>query len=345
MRLIAFVCVLTITVNSVAQYEVAILPNLGGHMRAEAMWNGTIAGHTNEAPEVPVAWIEPGSKLLRLSADKGLALATSGDTLGGYLRIGTNYNTYRAVMWRLGQARPVQTVLHPTNGFYGNSWVFGTDGQSQVGRGSFFEPGWTVAAYHALLWRGSAESVTNLHPMEHNFRTSIALDVEGDFQVGSVTTYSPYIGGEVLATMWRGSAETMVMLHPAGAYYSQAVAHSGDTIAGYVDYGEPRPVVWKIGIPGYQQLPITGHRGWLRDTNGNEHVGYVATLLGGHGGGIEYRATVWAGDPPVATNLHSLLPAEIVQSFAEGIDAEGNIVGHGDTGGERVAILWRRINR
>ena len=71
----------------------------------------------------------------------------------------------------------------------------------------------------------------------------------------------------------------------------------------------------------------------------------MATLLGGHGGGVEYRATVWSGDPPTAVNLHSLLPGGIDQSFAEGIDSQGNIVGRGDTGGYRVAILWKRIGR
>src|SRR5688572_17033973 len=234
MKYLAFGVCVAIAAKAISQrYEVVILPNVGNHMRAEAVQGGTIAGHEDGAPPTPIAWIGPTFTPIRLSYQSGVALATSGSSVGGYLQLGSTYSSYRAVMWRLGASRPVVTDLHTGAGPFISTWVYGMNSQIQVGAGSYFEPGWFIPTENALLWRGTASSAVNLHPKESTtYRSSVATDVDGDIQVGSVGTYSPYIGGEKQAVMWRGSAESIRVLHPTGAAYSEALAVSGTTIVG-----------------------------------------------------------------------------------------------------------------
>ena len=90
----------------------------------------------------------------------------------------------------------------------------------------------------ALLWRGSASSLVNLHP--DGFTASSGSATSGGVQIGFGR-----IGGHTHALKWAGSANSVVDLHPTGFDSSEAVGISGDQIAGFGRIGdEPHALLW-----------------------------------------------------------------------------------------------------
>src|SRR6516164_4460025 len=89
----------------------------------------------------------------------------------------------------------------------------------QVGYGYASQPTYRQQ-YHALLWRGSAGSLVDLHPAGYN--GSIAYAADGNVQAGSAWTSG--IGSH--ATIWSGSASSVVDLNPPGTTGSEAYAVS-----------------------------------------------------------------------------------------------------------------------
>jgi hypothetical protein len=103
------------------------------------------------------------------------------------------------------------------------SRAYDTDGVSQVGYGI------NGPYLHATLWKGSADSVVDLNP--NGFDRSIAMGVDGQFQVGSGRLISnPH---ETHALMWTGSSSNFVDLNPAGFLFSAAEAVYGNMQVGF----------------------------------------------------------------------------------------------------------------
>lgn len=71
--------------------------------------------------------------------------------------------------------------------------------------------------------------------------------------------------------------------------------------------------------------------------NSYEEVGQVAY-------GVNFHAAVWHGTAQSIEDLHSCLPSYFVQSYATGVDSNGNIVGAAvDREGRTSPILWTPV--
>lgn len=153
------------------------------------------------------------------------ALGISGDQIVG---VGSDPGIH-ALLWT---SRGL-VDLHPA-GFVA-SRAYGTDGAQQVGSGTST----TDNNEHALLWKGSGNSVVDLHPAGYTY--SLAAGVSGGQQVGYGVTSS----GEH-ALLWTGSAESVVDLHPSGfnESYVAAVAAGRQVGAGRTADYSPRALLW-----------------------------------------------------------------------------------------------------
>jgi len=141
--------------------------------------------------------------------EQSRAWATSGAQQVGYGW--TTSGNKHALLWRGSAASVVD--LHP-RGFTGSE-ADGTSGEEQVGFGApqgshpiDRSDGGSLAT-HALLWRGSAASVVDLHP--RGFISSKALATSGGEQAGSgLPQGAPLVGSRQIpashALLWRGSA-------------------------------------------------------------------------------------------------------------------------------------------
>lgn len=206
-----------------------------------------------------------------------------------------------------------------------------TSGAQQVGYVCCF-PG----ASHAALWSGSAASFVDLHPA--GFYDSYAYGVSGGQQVGwgsSVTANYPH------ALLWNGSAASVVDLNPNGFTQSYGYGISGGEQVGQADC---HAVLWKGSAASVVDLhPKSGFDcSEARGTNGAQQVG--VGVAGGHN-----HALVWSGSASSVVDLNAFLPSGFTDSYAYGIDADGNIVGLACTAspnpclppGHSHAFLWK----
>ena len=146
--------------------------------------------------------------------DSSEALGTSGGQQVGWgVPTGGTFSRgpFHALLWR-GSAGSV-VDLHPSRSKWGfvDSQALATSGGQQVGWGGWGLPGWNEnhgGPSHALLWRGSADSVVDLHLLlPQGFESSYALgiDATGDV-VGFASTegaiHTPY------AFLWKRDAPT-----------------------------------------------------------------------------------------------------------------------------------------
>ena len=73
-------------------------------------------------------------------------------------------------------------------------------------------------------------------------------------------------------------------------------------------------------------------------TNGGQQVGWGETKEN------HDHALLWSGTAASAVDLNQFLPAGFTDSYAESIDAQGNIVGCAhDNAGNCHAILWQPV--
>ncbi len=76
----------------------------------------------------------------------------------------------------------------------------------------------------ALLWEGTAKSLTDLHPT--GWDASYAMATDGNRQVGWRERHTGNIGQ--FATMWSGSSKGWVDLHDPAYQETNALGISGD---------------------------------------------------------------------------------------------------------------------
>src|SRR5947207_1433229 len=122
-------------------------------------------------------------------------------------------------------------------------------------------------AAHAVLWRGSASSVVDLHP--NRFSDSYAWATDGTTQAGSGDV--PGKGRHALK--WSGSADSVVDLDPNG-FNSAATGVAGDQIVGYSTdiHGGYHALLWTGR--GLADLNPNGFGGSLAfGTDGIDQVG------------------------------------------------------------------------
>jgi hypothetical protein len=201
------------------------------------------------------------------------------------------------------------------------------------------------------LWQGTAESVVDLHPAGYDL--SSAKSVAGGSQVGWGRT----TGGDVHALLWQGTAESFVDLHPAGFDFSEATGISGGSQVGFgggsATGDDTHALLWQGTAASVVDLhPAWSSRSEATGVSGSIQVGAVFDGFNTIGcgplictGHTHSHAYLWQGTADSAIDLHPFLEGlgpEFYESFATGIDANGNIVGYAKTAsGESYAVLWR----
>lgn len=235
--------------------------------------------------------------------------------------------------------------MHPSLE-YSQSYLFGGGGNAQAGivTGNFFcaQCGFTTTA-HAGAWARTPSSFKRLHSTTH-IRTR-AWGTDGTQFVG----WGYHLqDGSQNALLWKSTSAIAINLRPSQSTQSQAWSNWGNQQGG--SYKGPQTagflhaVIW-AGTPGsakdlnpnatFQQSEVKAVRNGLQ-------VGWAIPL-----GNLNRRqAIAWHGSAGTWINLHSRLPYpyNLGNSFAEGIDNKGNIIGYinGPWGAERP-IVWVRV--
>ena len=219
--------------------------------------------------------------------------------------------------------------LHPRGREIDESWVEGISEGQQVGESNHTG---RSTPHHALLWRGSADSVVDLNPS--GFVESEAHAVCGGQQVGWVIPAQiPH------AFLWRGSAASTVDLHPRGFDDSEAFGTSGFEQVGYggVSIGIVHALLWRGSAASVVDLHPRGFTSTeALSTSAGLQVGYGS----GPATGGNNHALLWRGSAGSVVDLH---PLGFDDSEAWGTSG-GLEVGYGSgpfTGGHDHALLWR----
>jgi hypothetical protein len=213
----------------------------------------------------------------------------------------------------------------------------------------------TREATHALLWRGSAVGVIDLHPS--GFVKSQALGAAGGEQVGFgvgmrvLPVDYQAIGNTPHALLWHGSAASVVDLqHVFVAHItsSEDFAPSRGQQVGY-GYGDRNnshwPVhalMWRGSAASVVDLHPAGYEtSRALDICGEVQVGYGVTSQPP----IQTHALLWRGTAASVLNLNAFLPQGFESAQGFGFDASGDVVGvaGGQASGWRLhAFLWTR---
>lgn len=189
----------------------------------------------------------------------------------------------------------------------------------------------------ATLWSGSAASARSLHPGGPDDLSAVTGMAAG-VQVGGMDILSPERQYFSHALWWAGSAASAVDLHPSGARSSFALGTDGAQHAGYVIRDDVRgAAVWTGTVPA----PVSLHPAGALES---EARGVAAGTAVGYATGEDGipRARAWRGSADAAIDLHAQLPTGFLYSFANGIDADGNVVGsaYEEATGSWRAVLW-----
>lgn len=194
---------------------------------------------------------------------------------------------------------------------------------------------------HALVWRGTAESVVDVHPV--GFEQSLAYATDGFQQVGSAA--GPSTGGYFHAFLWGGTAASAIDLNPAGFTFSEAHGISASQQVGY-GYGVAtgsilHALLWSGTAESFVDLNPTGFAtSTALGINGSQVVGYGFVSLTE----INEHALLWRGTAASAIDLHQFLPPEFVRSEAMAINSQGDVVGFARSASELShAVLWRAV--
>jgi len=196
-------------------------------------------------------------------------------------------------------------------------------GTSEVGYGYPFG-----GLPHALLWRGTAESVVDLHPTGFNFSWANGASEGSQVGVGQWN-----IDGNFRALLWNGTAQSVVQLHPPQHFSSSAHGASDSTQVGEVQTSTgTHAALWRGTSASFVDLhPRGSFESIAFGATETHQVGYSWTDT--------VRAVLWSGTAASMVDLH---PSGYVDSEARGIGGEYQ-VGQAtvDEIFARHAFVWR----
>jgi hypothetical protein len=243
-----------------------------------------------------------------------------------------------AMLWTMGQGNN-SVDLNPAG--FKSSYAKSTNGFLQAGYGYIN----SSIGSHALLWTGSAGSVMDINPT--GFFSSEALGASGGFEVGD-GGFVDSKGAELHAMLWAGTSNVPVDLHPTNLSLndSRAVTISGTTVGGYgtdAVTGSSHAIAWTALSPntaidlnprGYFDSQVVA-------TNGAIEVGF------GHvsNDSNSLHALLWTSASNEFLDLNQYLPANYGNAMAQGIDAQGNVVGFAldKNTNQYEAVVWNPI--
>ncbi len=304
-------------------------PATGGQEHA-LLWSGTAASVKDLHPS--------GFEDFGGSQAFGVAGGQQVGVAGGNIFVGPFIASAHALLWS-GTAASVVDLTPP--GFDSSDAQGVADGQ-QVGGGTNS----ALFGQHALLWSGTAASVVDLHPPGLGFDESEALGVGGGQQVG-FRTFGEGLAtlGQFHALLWSGTAASVKDLHPSGFDFSVAQGVGGGQQVGVgVRGGREHALLWSGTAASVKDLNPSGFNDSdARGVGGGQQVGEGR----GPATGGRFHALLWSGTAASVVDLHTFLPPGFTESFAQGIDSDGNIAGFatGSAGGSflRHAFLWQPV--
>ena len=266
------------------------------------------------------------------------AYGNSGSQQVGYgsgSATGGDYN-HHALLWS-GTASSV-VDLNPSG--FPVSFAYGNSGSQQIGQGVCSASG---NSWHALLWSGTASSAVDLNPS--GFTESYGLGISGTQQVGVGSGTAT--GNDQHALLWSGTASSVVDLNPSGFGASLAYCSSGSQQVGIGNGSATgyswHALLWSGTASSIVDLNPSGcAASSAYGTSGSQQVGEGF----GSATGFNQHALLWSGTANSVVDLGSLLSSDYSDSYAEGIDANGNVVGwavHIPTG-QHHAILWTVVH-
>ena len=173
------------------------------------------------------------------------------------------------------------------------------------------------------------------------FGKSQAFGVNGGQQVGHGYWNNGY---DNHALLWSGTAASAVDLNPAGFSLSGALGVDGGQQVGHgsgaATGNQTHALLWSGTAASAVDLNPAGF--FVSESiaiSGGQQAGYgQSPATGNHN-----HAFVWSGTAASAVDLHQFLPAGFTGSIAQGIDAQGNIVGWAYDGSGEHAILWQPV--
>ena len=268
------------------------------------------------------------------------ALGTSGGDQVGYA-CRSDSGGCHALLWRGSAASLVD--LHPS-GFIESRATATSDGQ-QVGAGlpagsKVPGPGVEVP-YHALLWRGTANSVVDLHPK--GFFMTYAQGISGGQQVGYGGHANPANDSSVdrHAMLWSGSATSVVDLNGDYTGSSEAWGVSGGSQVGSGTvpegtFGRVHALMWHGTAASVVDLHPSGFfSSQALAISGNQQVGYGRESGFCIGPPPDF-ALVWRSSPG---NIVTLIGG--LNQTRAAATSGGEQVGNDGGWPNRHAMLWR----
>lgn len=286
-------------------------PNGAISSEAWAVSNGVQVGQTaNSIDSLEGSfWTGHSSSWTSLGPDT-YGISTDGTYQVGYVWL---HPKRHAALWTGGGS---MVDLHPDE--VGDSIAYAVAGGIQAGMVT--RDG--IHSLHACLWRGSKQTLENLHPSGAD--GSEAYGTDGVQQVGVA-----WVGGVANASLWSGDEASWVNLHPLGADVSLAWGVRGGYQVGFVQTaGQDRATLWHGDADSFidldQFLPPVFAGGnsyaWALWVDGNTiHIaGEAVNVLTG-----QTEAVLWSyteNQPPVAmagaTPLVLRLPMGVQAGFS-----------------------------
>jgi hypothetical protein len=322
-----------------------------GGFDIESASGGQVAGAQADIGPVfweALLWSGPSGAAASLSPGGG-GIFSRVNATDGVQQVGYTYgvlgNNNHAVIWN-GTASPT-IDLHPTKllGVH-SSEAFGMGGGQQVGFASTND---TAPGGHAVVWQGTADSVVDLHPTNlTSFSESFAYGTDGVRQVGMAGSERSIYGlGNTHAILWSGTADSAIDLHPLSGFdTSKAVAINGmqqvGSASGPDTGGGEHAMLWLGSAASAVDLNPTLlayiDSSTAQGTNGTVQVGW------GVNASDLNTALLWRGTSDSAIDLGALLPANLINSRAFSVDADGTVWGVAvEAGGAIHAVEWTLV--
>jgi probable HAF family extracellular repeat protein len=129
-----------------------------------------------------------------------------------------------------------------------------------------------------------------------------------------------------------------VDLNPSSNVTSQAYGvNGGQQVGATMTASSAHAILWSGSPASAVDLNPAGYiYSYATGIGGGKQVGY------GTQSNYKYHALVWSGSAQKYVDLQNFLPSTFAQSYANGVDTSGNIVGYAtDTSGINHAILWQ----
>jgi hypothetical protein len=233
-------------------------------------------------------------------------------------------------------------LLQPTRGYIASE-TNGLLGDTQFGRFTpLSETGKSFPSRHAALWRGTPNSVVDMHPTGYD--SSNISGISGNTQVGSVSPKN----SQPHAALWRGTPDSVVDMHPTGYDSSYVSGISGNTQAGVAivhSYADgvgnyPHGVIWRGNANNFMDIHPDGYsesviNGISRDMEvgagrpNKDEPDYTSVLP-------SYHALLWKGATKEVVDLN---PAGYASSEAIAVSGDTQVGG----AWTKVASLYHAI--